>query len=233
MRALTIAWKDIRHVYRSFAGLAMMLVAPLLLAGALGAAFGSGNNFSIVAGEDRGGRPGRGRRGGHARRRRHAHGRAHQPGAGRPADRHPGRPPPRRRRAAVDSGDAEVAVIIPPGLTQALSAADAVAAAGGDLQGPDRHHRPGHRHRGGAGRGRSRSTGPGPRPRPPRNWPPSQGITDPRPAHGPRHARPPRPTAPRPRRRATIALESRAPGHARAARAVQAAQHGRPGARRA
>ena len=47
MRALAIAWKDVRHVYRSISGLAMMLIAPLLLAGAIGAAFGSGDNFSI------------------------------------------------------------------------------------------------------------------------------------------------------------------------------------------
>ena len=49
MRALSIAWKDIRHIYRDFAALAMMLVAPLLLAGALGAAFGSGDNFALPA----------------------------------------------------------------------------------------------------------------------------------------------------------------------------------------
>ena len=47
MRPLAIAWKDVRHVYRSWSGLAMMLLAPLLLAGAIGAAFGSGDNFSI------------------------------------------------------------------------------------------------------------------------------------------------------------------------------------------
>ena len=49
MRALSIAWKDTRHVYRDIAGLTMMFVAPLLLAAALGAAFGSGDNFSIAA----------------------------------------------------------------------------------------------------------------------------------------------------------------------------------------
>lgn len=49
MRALTIAWKDTRHVYRSIAGVAMMLAAPLLLTFALGAAFGSGDTFSIAA----------------------------------------------------------------------------------------------------------------------------------------------------------------------------------------
>ncbi len=49
MRALSIAWKDLRHTYRSPAGVVMMLVAPLLLAFVLGAAFGSGNSFSISA----------------------------------------------------------------------------------------------------------------------------------------------------------------------------------------
>ena len=48
MRALNIAWKDIRHTYRDMAALAMMLVAPLLLAGALGMAFGTGDEFSIA-----------------------------------------------------------------------------------------------------------------------------------------------------------------------------------------
>ncbi len=49
MRALSIAWKDIRHTYRDVAALAMMLVAPLLLAGALGMAFGAGDDFSIAS----------------------------------------------------------------------------------------------------------------------------------------------------------------------------------------
>ena len=49
MRALSIAWKDIRHIYRDFAALAMMLVAPLLLAAALGSAFGAGDNFALPA----------------------------------------------------------------------------------------------------------------------------------------------------------------------------------------
>lgn len=50
MRALIIAWKDFRHTYRNIAALAMMLVAPMLLATALGAAFGSGgDSFSVVA----------------------------------------------------------------------------------------------------------------------------------------------------------------------------------------
>ena len=50
MRALSIAWKDVRHVYRNVAGLAMMLIAPLALAFALGAAFGGmANGFSIAA----------------------------------------------------------------------------------------------------------------------------------------------------------------------------------------
>ncbi len=49
MRALSIAWKDLRHTYRSPAGVAMMLVAPLLLAFVLGAAFGTGSSYSLPA----------------------------------------------------------------------------------------------------------------------------------------------------------------------------------------
>jgi ABC-2 type transport system permease protein len=49
VRALSIAWKDLRHTYRSPAGVAMMLVAPLLLAFVLGAAFGSGSSYSLPA----------------------------------------------------------------------------------------------------------------------------------------------------------------------------------------
>jgi ABC-2 type transport system permease protein len=47
MRVFSIAWKDFRHTYRNIAGLAMMILAPLLLATALGAAFGAGGNFSV------------------------------------------------------------------------------------------------------------------------------------------------------------------------------------------
>jgi hypothetical protein len=49
VRALSIAWKDLRHTYRSWAGVVMMLVAPLILASVLSLAFGSGDNFSISA----------------------------------------------------------------------------------------------------------------------------------------------------------------------------------------
>ncbi len=119
MRALSIAWKDVRHVYRNVAGLAMMLVAPLLLAFALGAAFGAGDNFSIapvrtvVVDQDEGA------------------------GAGAPAagaliaDTLSGpdvadlltvsqTDTPEAARTEVDSGKADVAVIIPPGLSAAL-----------------------------------------------------------------------------------------------------------------
>ncbi len=47
MQVFNIAWKDFRHTYRNVAGLAMMILAPLLLATALGAAFGAGDNFSV------------------------------------------------------------------------------------------------------------------------------------------------------------------------------------------
>jgi ABC-2 type transport system permease protein len=49
LRALIIAWKDVRHTYRNIAALAMMLAAPMLLASALGMAFGSGDDYSIQA----------------------------------------------------------------------------------------------------------------------------------------------------------------------------------------
>ena len=119
MRALSIAWKDLRRTYGSVAGLALMLAAPLLLAFVLGLAFGSADNFSIAAvktalvNQDEGA------------------------GAGVPAagatltgvltsdamsdilavtqvDT------PAAARALVDDGDADVAVIIPSGLSAAL-----------------------------------------------------------------------------------------------------------------
>jgi ABC-2 type transport system permease protein len=120
VRPLAIAWKDVRHVYRSFAGLAMMLVAPLLLAGAIGAAFGSGNNYSIspvktvVVDQDAAS--------------------GAQGAAGTAITQALASPQlsdllsvtqtgtPEAARSAVDGGQAEVAVIIPAGLTQALSA---------------------------------------------------------------------------------------------------------------
>ncbi len=114
MRALAVALKDVRHVYRSFAGLAMMLIAPLVLAGAIGAAFGSGGNFSIsptktiVVNQD----------GGMAGDALVSSLNSEQLSelltvteAGDVA----------AARTAVDDGDAQVAVIIPAGLTQALS----------------------------------------------------------------------------------------------------------------
>ena len=119
-----------RHVYRSISGLAMMLIAPLLLAGAIGAAFGSGNNFSIplvktvVVNQDSG---------------------AATTGAAATSSAAGGAAgaaivsalassqladllsvsqvaTPEAAKSAVDTGAAEVAVIIPAGLTQALSA---------------------------------------------------------------------------------------------------------------
>ena len=131
MRALSIALKDTRHVYRNFAGLAVMLLAPLLLAFALGAAFGSGNNFSVgavrtvVANQDASAGAGAG-----------------TPAAGAAlvsALTSPGMTgllkvtqvgSAAAAQSAVDNGDADVAVIIPAGLTNALmSAAPAGAGA--------------------------------------------------------------------------------------------------------
>jgi len=122
MRALSIAWKDTVHVYRDFAGLAMMFIAPLVLAAVLGAAFGSGDNFSIAAAKtvvvDQDGGAGAG-----------------MPAAGAALVAALQSPDvgdlltvtetdsPEAAREAVDSGDAAVAVIIPPGLSGALTGA--------------------------------------------------------------------------------------------------------------
>lgn len=119
MRALSIAWKDTRHVYRNVAGLAMMLLAPLLLATALGAAFGGGGDFTIAAVKtvvvDQDGGAGAG-----------------APAAGALLTSMLTSPgladlltvsqvdTPEAARTAVDDGDADVAVIIPAGLSEAL-----------------------------------------------------------------------------------------------------------------
>lgn len=135
-RALSIAWKDVRHVYRSVAGLAMMLVAPLLLAGAIGAAFGSGDGFSISAVKtvvvDLDGGAGAG-----------------LPAAGAALTAALTDPAladlltvtvvgtPEAARVIVDAGDADVAVIIPPGLSAAfMGAAAAPGGAGGPAAPP-------------------------------------------------------------------------------------------------
>jgi len=143
MRALNIAWKDFRHVYRDIAGLAMMFVAPLLLAGALGAAFGSGDNYSVAAvktvvvEEDAGAGAG-------------------MPAAGAALTAALTAPEmavlldvsmaetPDAARSAVDAGDAAAAVIIPPGLSAALlgtgslgTGAASPGTPGAALPGPD------------------------------------------------------------------------------------------------
>jgi ABC-2 type transport system permease protein len=128
VRAFSIALKDLRRAFRSPAGLAMMLVAPLLLAFVLGSAFGSGDNFSIatvktvVADLDEGAGAG-------------------MPAAGATLT---GVLQSERlsdlldvslvtsaeaARAAVDSGQAYVAVIIPADMSRALAANDSAAAA--------------------------------------------------------------------------------------------------------
>ena len=132
MRALAIAWKDVRHVYRSFAGLAMMLVAPLLLAGAIGAAFGARGQLLRSGHQDRRGEPGRGRR------RTAAITSALSPATSWPtcSTRHPAGHARGRARAAVDNGEAEVAVIIPAGAHPGPQLAQAAPSPGRDLQGP-------------------------------------------------------------------------------------------------
>jgi len=120
MKALSIAWKDTVHVYRDIAGLAMMFIAPLVLATVLGAAFGSGDNFSIAAvrtvivDQDEGAGAG-------------------TPAAGAMLSAALESPDlgdllaitrldsPEKARAAVDDGDAAAAVIIPAGLSSALA----------------------------------------------------------------------------------------------------------------
>ena len=120
MKALSIAWKDTVHVYRDIAGLAMMFIAPLVLATVLGAAFGSGDNFSIAAvrtvivDQDKGAGAG-------------------TPAAGAMLSAALESPDlgdllaitrldsPEKARTAVDDGDAAAAVIIPAGLSSALA----------------------------------------------------------------------------------------------------------------
>jgi len=120
MKALSIAWKDTVHVYRDIAGLAMMFIAPLVLATVLGAAFGSGDNFSIAAvrtvivDQDEGAGAG-------------------TPAAGAMLSAALENPDlgdllaitrldsPEKARTAVDDGDAAAAVIIPAGLSSALA----------------------------------------------------------------------------------------------------------------
>ena len=122
MGALIIAWKDLRHTYRSPAGLAMMLVAPLLLAFLLGMAFGSGDSFSVarvktvLVDQDRGAGAG-------------------VPAAGEMLSDVLTDPEmsdllevvkaetPEEARALVDAGEADVAVIIPADLSETLGAA--------------------------------------------------------------------------------------------------------------
>ena len=48
-KILAIAWKDLRSIMRNVPALAMMLLAPLALAGLLGFAFGGGDSFQIAA----------------------------------------------------------------------------------------------------------------------------------------------------------------------------------------
>lgn len=130
MRALNIAWKDIRHTYRSIAGVAMMLVAPLLLALALGAAFGSGDNFSIAAvktvvvDEDEGAGAGSAAAGALLTAALSSPDVADLLDITQVAT-------PEEARSLVDGGDAAVAVLIPPGLTAALLG----GAAGGGSEG--------------------------------------------------------------------------------------------------
>jgi ABC-2 type transport system permease protein len=126
MRALSIAWKDFRHTYRNVPALAMMLLAPLVLSLALGSAFGSGSAFSIPAVKtalvnlDQSSQSG-------------------GQSAGATIEQVLSSPDLKdlvalqkvateaEARAAVDNGDASVAVIIPAGLTRAVSSPSGTA----------------------------------------------------------------------------------------------------------
>lgn len=116
MRALAIAWKDVRQAYRSFSGLAMMILAPLVLAGAIGAAFGSGGNFSIAATDTIVVNQDTGQAGVAIVSALSSEQLADLLTVTSAAD-------PQAARSSVDNGEAEVAVIIPANLTQNLSAA--------------------------------------------------------------------------------------------------------------
>lgn len=115
MRVFSIAWKDFRHTYRDIAGLALMIVAPLLLATALGAAFGAGGNFAIapvrtvLANEDAG------EAGSHVANALASSGLADLLIVDNAETA-------QAARNAVDNGEADVAVIVPSGLTQAIMA---------------------------------------------------------------------------------------------------------------
>jgi ABC-2 type transport system permease protein len=117
VRIFSIAWKDFKHTYRDLAALATMLLAPLLLAGALGAAFGSGDQFAIspiqtvIADEDRG---------------MAATYVLEAFTSSELADifRIEQTTAIEEAREAVDRGEADVAVILPAGLTQAVMAGE-------------------------------------------------------------------------------------------------------------
>jgi ABC-2 type transport system permease protein len=129
VRALNIAWKDLRQTYRGRAFLVLILAAPLLLAFVLGSAFGSGDSFSIsavktvVVNQDESAD-------------------ADSPAAGALLVATLTDPQiadlmdvtevdtEETARASVDSGDAGVAVIIPPGLTAALRGAGGTKSGG-------------------------------------------------------------------------------------------------------
>ena len=120
MRVFSIAWKDLRQTYRGRAFLVMIFAGPLLLAFLLGMAFGSGDNFSIAAvktvvvNQDQGAGIG-------------------VPPAGATLVEVLTGPElgdlldvtqvdsVQAAKAAVDGDEADVAVIIPPGLTAALA----------------------------------------------------------------------------------------------------------------
>jgi ABC-2 type transport system permease protein len=126
VRALSIAWKDLRQTYRGRAFLVLIFAGPLLLAFLLGMAFGSGDNFSIAAvktvvvNQDRGAAT-------------NIPGSADLPAAGAVLVATLTRPElaelldvsemddVEAAKASVDDGGADVAVIIPSGLSAALA----------------------------------------------------------------------------------------------------------------
>lgn len=123
--ALAIARKDLRAIYRTRSALVLMLVAPLVVATILGAAFGGSSGFSlqavktVVVDLDRGAAVG-------------ASGSGQVPVAATVVKTLRSRqlsdlvdvtmePSVRRGRQAVDAGDAVIAVVIPQGFSEAVT----------------------------------------------------------------------------------------------------------------
>lgn len=127
LRALYIAIKDVRVTYRNIPALVMMFLGPLLLATAIGSAFGTGDNFVIPAVKTAVVNP--------PEASPFAAGALIGAALASPqlADfvRLTHYKTPEDARTAVDQSKEDVAVIIPPGLTATLMGATSNGAASG------------------------------------------------------------------------------------------------------